>query len=312
MEASTEFSLGSESGDDGSFKRQQSKFRDWVSADGSTEYPAEADRYELYVSWACPWAHRSVIARRLKGLEDVIGVSVVNPIRDDRGWRFTGGEYSDDAEDFDFLADAYNATDPEFDERASTPVLWDTKSSTIVSNESSDVMRMMSTSFHEFTDPASIDLYPAEHADEIDALNDRMYDCLNNAVYSAGFTTDQADYEEQVTKVFSMLDELDERLGSSRFLFGDTPVETDWRAFATLVRFDAVYYIHFKCSRRRLVDYPNLWPYARDLYQWPGIADTVRFDDIRRHYYCTHPMINPAKLVAVCPDADWNEDPARA
>ncbi len=188
MESGTkEFALGQESGDDGSFKRQQSKFRDWVSNDGSTEYPAEPDRYELYVAWACPWAHRGVIARRLKGLEDVIGLSVVNPIRDSKGWRFTGGEYSDDAEDFDFLAEAYNATDPDFDERASTPVLWDTRSSTIVSNESADVMRMMSTSFREFTDPDSIDLYPEAHAAEIDALNDRLYDSVNNAVYSAGF-----------------------------------------------------------------------------------------------------------------------------
>ncbi len=166
---------------------------------------------------------------------------------------------------------------------------------------------MLGTRFEEFADPDSLDLYPEPIRAEIDALNDRIYDAVNNGVYKAGFTTSQEIYERQVAEIFAMLDELDERLGSRRFLFGELPVETDWRLFTTLLRFDAVYYIHFKCSLRRLVDYPNLWPYARDLYQWPGIADTVRFDDIRRHYFCTHPMINPNKLVAVQPEADWDE-----
>ncbi len=312
MEASTQdFSLGKESGDDGSFKRQESGFRDWVSTDGSTPYPAEAGRYHIYAAWACPWAQRAVIGLKLKGLEDTIGLSVVHPIRDDRGWRFTGGEYSDDAEDFDFLAEAYNESDPEFDDRASTPVLWDTKHARIVNNESGEVLRMLATRFEEFADPDSLDLVPKAIEAEIDDLNERIYDAVNNGVYKAGFATDQDVYEREVDGIFTMLDELDERLGSRRFLFGELPVETDWRLFPTLLRFDAVYYIHFKCSRRRLVDYPNLWPYARDLYQWPGIAETVHFDDIRRHYYCTHPMINPNKLVAVCPDMDWDEAPGR-
>jgi putative glutathione S-transferase len=312
MEASTqEFSLGRESGDDGAFARQDSAFRDWVSTDGSTPYPAEAGRYHIYAAWACPWAQRAIIGRQLKGLEDAIGLSIVHPIRDSRGWRFTGGEYTDDAEDFEFLAEAYNESDPEFDDRASTPVLWDTKSGRIVNNESGDVLRMLGTRFEEFADPHSLDLYPEPIRAEIDNLNERIYDAVNNGVYKAGFTTNQEIYERQVADIFAMLDELDERLGSRRFLFGELPVATDWRLFTTLLRFDAVYYIHFKCSLRRLVDYTNLWPYARDLYQWPGIADTVRFDDIRRHYFCTHPMINPNKLVAVQPDADWAENPGR-
>jgi putative glutathione S-transferase len=309
--ASQEFSLGRESGDDGSFDRQESSFRDWVSTDGSTTYPAESGRYHVYAAWACPWAQRAVIGLKLKGLSDAIGLSIVHPIRDSRGWRFTGGEYTDDAEDFDFLAEAYNESDPEFDDRASTPVLWDTKSGRIVNNESGDVLRMIGTRFEEFADPDSLDLYPEPIRAEIDELNERIYDAVNNGVYKAGFTDNQEIYERQVTDIFAMLDELDERLGSQRFLFGELPVETDWRLFTTLLRFDAVYYIHFKCSLRRLVDYPNLWPYARDLYQWPGIAETVRFDDIRRHYYCTHPMINPNKLVAVQPDADWDAEPGR-
>jgi putative glutathione S-transferase len=312
VEAGTqEFTLGKESGDDGSFDRQESSFRDWVSSDGSTPFAAEAGRYHIYAAWACPWAQRAVIGRKLKGLEEAIGLSVVNPIRDSRGWRFTGGEYSDDAEDFDFLAEAYNESDPEFDDRASTPVLWDTKLGRIVNNESGEVLRMLGTSFEDFADPDSLDLYPEPIRDEIDQLNERIYDSVNNGVYKAGFTTNQDVYEREVAAIFAMLDELDERLASSRFLFGDLPVETDWRLFPTLLRFDAVYYIHFKCSLRRLVDYPNLWPYARDLYQWPGIAETVRFDDIRRHYYCTHPMINPSGLVAVRPEADWDKAPGR-
>jgi putative glutathione S-transferase len=283
-----------------------------VSTDGSTPFPAEAGRYHIYAAWACPWAQRAVIGLRLKGLEDAIGLSFVDPIRDDRGWRFSGGQYSDDAEDFDFLVEAYRETDPDFDGRASTPVLWDTQTERIVNNESGDVLRMLATRFDEFAAPDSLDLYPEALRSEIDELNDRIYDAVNNGVYAAGFTTSQEIYERQVADMFATLDELDARLGSTRFLFGDLPVETDWRLFTTLLRFDAIYYIHFKCSLRRLVDYPNLWPYARDLYQWPGIAETVKWDDIRRHYYCTHPMINPSKIVAVRPDADWDADPGRA
>jgi putative glutathione S-transferase len=289
---------------EGRFRRVPSKFRDWVSADGSTPYPAQAGRYHLYVSWACPWAHRTVIGRRLKGLEDAIGMSVVDPIRDERGWAFTGGEYTDPINGFRFLSEAYDATEPDYEGRFNVPVLWDTQTRRIVNNESADVLRMFSTGFGNLASD-DIDLCPAAHRDEIDALNARIYETVNNAVYVAGFSRDQAVYEETVRDMFATLDELDARLASRRYLFGDAPVETDWRLFTTLLRFDAVYAIHFKCSLRRVVDYPNLWPYARDLYAEPGIAETVRFGEIRSHYYRTHAQINPSGLVAVQPDADF-------
>jgi putative glutathione S-transferase len=288
----------------GTFERAPSKFRDWVSSDGSTAYPAEAGRYHLYISWACPWAHRTVIGRILKGLEDAIGMSVVDPIRDDRSWRFTGGEYTDPVNGFDFLSEAYDATEPSYEGRYSVPVLWDKETERIVNNESADILRMFSTSFGDLAS-RDVDLFPEPHRAQIDVLNRHTYKTLNNAVYVAGFSTDQQVYERVVVRMFETLDDLDARLADSRFLFGDEPVETDWRLFTTLLRFDAVYAIHFKCSLRRIVDYPNLWPYARDLYQHPRIAETVRFDEIRRHYYGTHPMINPTRIVALRPDEDW-------
>jgi putative glutathione S-transferase len=298
-------------GASGRFQRQPSTFRDWVSADGSTPYAAEAGRYHLYVSWACPWAHRTIIGRRLMGLEDVIGMSVVDPIRDERGWAFTGGEYSDPVNGFRYLGGAYAATNPDHEARLSVPVLWDKETERIVNNESADILRMYSTAFAALGGGA-VDLWPEPHRDAIDALNERLYDDVNNAVYAAGFSRDQQDYERIVHRMFATFDEMDARLADRRFLFGDAPVETDWRLFTTLLRFDAVYNIHFKCSLRRIVDYPNLWPYARDLYQQPGIAETVRFDDIRRHYYLTHGSINPSGLVAVRPDEDWDAPHDRA
>ena len=294
-----------ETAGDGAFRRQPSIFRDWISSDGSTPYPAEAGRYHLYVSWACPWAHRTIIGRRLKGLEDAIGMSFVDPIRDERGWAFTGGEFSDEVNEFEFLSEAYERTDPAYSGRWSVPVLWDKESGRIVSNESGDILRMLDQSFGVLADD-SYDLYPAGVRAEIDELNERVYDHVNNGVYKAGFTTSQRIYENEVRGLFEVLDELDERLADRRYLFGDRPVETDWRLFTTLARFDAVYYIHFKCSRRRLVDYENLWPYFRDLFQSYGIEDTVKLDQIRAHYYRTHPSINPNGLVAVLPDADFH------
>ena len=289
----------------GRFERQPSTFREWVSDDGSTPFPAEAGRYHLYVSWACPWAHRTIIGRRLKGLEDAIGMSVVDPIRDEKGWAFTGGEYIDPVNGFRFLGQAYAATDPEHRARLSVPVLWDTQTGRIVNNESADVLRMFTTAFGAFA-TREVDLWPVEHRAAIDALNTRLYEDLNNAVYRAGFSRDQEEYERVVERMFATLDDMDARLAGSRFLFGDAPVETDWRLFTTLVRFDAVYNIHFKCSLRRVVDYEHLWPYARDLYATPGVAETVRFDDIRRHYYMTHDSVNPSRIVAVRPDEDWD------
>jgi glutathionyl-hydroquinone reductase len=305
-----EFSLGAEGGDDGSFKRQDSTFRNWVTDDGSSEFPVEAGRYHLYVARACPWAHRTLIGRMLMGLEDAISVSFVNPLRDERGWEFTGDGFDDPVNGFRYLAQAYDATDPAYSARVSVPVLWDRSRGVIVNNESADILRMLSTVFAPLA-AHPVELVPAALRAEIDALNRQTYETVNDAVYKAGFARAQAAYEAEVAALFGTLDELDARLARSRFLFGDQPLETDWRLFTTLVRFDAVYQIHFKCSLRKLVEYPSLWPYARDLYQWPGVADTVSFDEIRNHYYRTHPMINPSGLVAVLPADDWDEPPNR-
>jgi putative glutathione S-transferase len=294
----------------GVFRRPPSRFRVLVSSDGSTPYPAEAGRYHLYVSYACPWAHRTVIGRQLKGLEEAIGLSVVDPIRDDRGWAFTGGERVDPVNGFEYLSEAYTATDPGYDGRISVPVLWDTKTGRIVNNESGDILRMLQTGFTALASD-DVDLYPEPHRAEIDALDQHVYDTVNDAVYRAGFTRRQDVYEREVRGIFRTLDELDARLADRRYLFGDDHVETDWRLFTTLVRFDAVYAIHFKCSLRRVVDYEHLWPYVRDLYQVPRVAETVRFDEIRAHYYRTHPSVNPNGLVALRPDEDFAEPHGR-
>jgi glutathionyl-hydroquinone reductase len=300
------FSLGSESGDDGSFRRQASTFRELVSDDGSTEFPVAAGRYHLYVARACPWAHRTLIGRTLMGLEDVISVSYADPIRDDRGWRFDDRGHVDSVNGFRYLSEAYLAADPKFDGRVTVPVLWDRERGTIVNNESADILRMLSTSFAAVA-AHPVQLVPERLRSEIDALNGLIYDNVNNGVYKAGFATRQEVYEAEVMRLFQTLDELDLRLANSRFLFGTEPLETDWRVFTTLVRFDAVYQIHFKCSIRKLVEYEYLWPYARDLFQWPGVAATVDFGEIRAHYYRTHPMINPSGLVAMLPAASFDE-----
>jgi putative glutathione S-transferase len=303
-------SLGREGGDDGSFQRQDSTFRRFVSAEDSAEFPLAAGRYHLYVARACPWAHRTLIGRRLMGLQDVIGVSFVDPLRDERGWTFSGGEYVDPINGFEFLSEAYAATDPDYTARVSVPVLWDKQRGTIVNNESEEILRMLSTVFAPLAEHP-VQLYPEGLRDEIEVLNHHIYDDVNNGVYKAGFSRRQAVYEDAVTTLFSTLDELDARLADRRFLFGSEPLETDWRLFTTLLRFDAVYQIHFKCSIRKLTEYAHLWPYARDLYQWPGVAETVSFDEIRAHYYGTHPMINPSGLVAMLPADDWDAAPGR-
>jgi glutathionyl-hydroquinone reductase len=309
--SSSIFSLGRESADDGSFRRQESQFRQWVSADPGAEFPPVAGRYHLYVARACPWAHRTIIGRRLMGLQEAIGISFVDPIRDERGWAFTGDGYVDALNGFAFLSEAYTATDPAYEARVTVPVLWDKQSGTIVNNESADILRMLETVFAPLAEHP-VDLYPESYREDIEVLNERIYESVNNAVYKAGFSRSQEVYEREVYGLFAMLDELDERLARRRFLFGAEPVETDWRLFTTLVRFDAVYQIHFKCSLRKLIEYEHLWPYARDLYQWPGVADTVEFDEIRRHYYLTHPMINPSGLVAVLPAASFEEPHGRS
>jgi putative glutathione S-transferase len=303
------FSLGRESADDGSFRRQESRFRHRVTSDGSSAFALEPGRYHLYVARACPWAHRTLIARALMGLELAVSVSFLNPIRDDRGWAFSGDGYDDPVNGFEFLAEAYRAADPAYAERPSVPVLWDRERSTIVNNESADILRMFGTVFAPLAEHP-VELCPPALREQIDELNERIYERLNNAVYRAGFATRQHAYERAVSDVFSMLDELDGRLAQRRFLFGSAPLETDWRTFTTLLRFDAVYQIHFKCSLRKVAEYAHLWPYLRDLYQWPGVAETVSFEEIRAHYYGTHSMINPSGLIAVMPALDFSA-PAR-
>jgi glutathionyl-hydroquinone reductase len=286
----------------GAFVRQQSRFRDWVSADGSTAFPAEPGRYHLYISLACPWASRALIVRKLKRLEDAIGLTVVDPLRDERGWRFTSEE-PDPVNGFTFLSEAYLASDPGFDGRVTVPVLWDKQTGRIVNNESADIIRMLNSAFDAWGDE-TVDLYPQPLREEIDAINERVYETVNNGVYRAGFATTQEAYEEAFDALFASLDWLDVRLAGRRFLLGSEPTEADWRLFVTLVRFDAVYVGHFKCNLRRIDDYPNLSGYLRDLYQQPGIADTVNFDHIKRHYYMTHPQLNPTRVVPKGPQLE--------
>jgi putative glutathione S-transferase len=287
---------------EGSFVRQGDAFRDWVRADGSSPYPVESGRYHLYVSLACPWAHRTIIVRVLKGLEDAIGMTVVDPIRDELGWAFRDGEghTTDPVNGFAYLAEAYRATDPHYHGRVTVPVLWDTRTKRIVSNSDDDIMRMFETEFDRLA-RHDVELYPREHRAEIEQLNELIYQTVNDGVYQAGFAATQAAYEPPAREVFGTLDQLDARLAERRYLFGAAPVETDWRLFVTLVRFDAVYFGHFKCNLRRVVDYPNLSGYLRDLYQVRGVADTVNFDHIKRHYYVTHDEINPTRIVPIGP-----------
>jgi putative glutathione S-transferase len=288
---------------DGSFTRQDDQFRDWVRADADSQYPAVAGRYHLYVSLACPWACRTVIVRKLKTLEDAIGMTVVDPIRDERGWRFTSSE-PDAINDWAFLSEAYFASDPGYSGRVTVPVLWDKERKRIVSNSDDDIMRMFETEFDALALNPELDLYPPELRAEIDQLNDHIYETFNNGVYRAGFATAQAPYERAAYRVFETLDAMEARLSRQRYLFGAQPLETDWRFFVTLVRFDPVYYGHFKCNLRRIVDYPNLYGYLRDLYQIDGVAETVNFDHIKRHYYMTHDDINPTRIVPIGPLQD--------
>ena len=290
---------------DGAFVRQDDAFRNWVRADGSTAFAAVAGRYHLYVSLACPWAHRTIIVRHLYGLEDAISMSVVDPVRDDAGWAFREGRGfgRDPINGFAYLSEAYHATDPAYRGRVTVPVLWDTETKKIVSNSDDDIMRMLETEFGALATPR-FDLFPREHAAEIDALNERIFTNVNDGVYRAGFATSQAAYQAAAYRVFSVLDELDARLAHTRYLFGPAPVETDFRLFVTLVRFDPVYVGHFKCNWKRIVDYPNLSGYLRDLYQIDGIASTVDFEQIKRHYYYTHDDINPTRIIPIGPMQD--------
>ncbi len=287
----------------GAFVRQQSAFRNWVRADGSSEFPPEAGRYHLYVSLACPWASRAIIYRKLKGLEEAIPMTVVDPVRDAKGWRFFDDD-PDPVNGFDYLSEAYELTEPGFSDRVTVPLLWDTKTGRAVNNESSEIIRMLGSEFNEFAENPELDLYPEPLREEIDEINARVYDSVNNGVYRAGFATTQEAYEEAFDELFGELDRLDALLADRRYLLGDQITEADWRLFVTLVRFDPVYVGHFKCNLRRIADYPNLSGYLRDLYQQPGIAETVNIDHIKRHYYMTHPQINPTGVVPKGPEVD--------
>ena len=298
----------------GEFQRQEDAFREWIANDGSSPYPAAADRYHLYVSLACPWASRTIIFRKLKGLEQVIGMTIVDPIRDERGWAFRDPsgkippgvpfESTDPINRFQFLSEAYKATDPDFDERVTVPVLWDKKTKRIVNNCEDDICRMFNDVFNEFAQNKNFDLFPKDIEAEHAKLANFLHDNVNDGVYRAGFATRQRPYAVACRRLFEVLDGLEERLSKSRYLFRNRVVEADWRLFCTLVRFDSVYHGHFKCNLRRVVDYPNLQGYLMDLYQQPGIADTVNFDHIKRHYYMTHTQINPTRIVPIGPVLD--------
>lgn len=304
----------------GQFEREPTTLRNWITADGSAGpsgeggFPAERGRYHLYVSYACPWAHRTIIFRKLKGLEDAIGLDVVHPHMGDKGWTFDTnfeGATGDRVNGLDRLADVYLKAVPDFTGRVTTPVLWDKKRETIVSNESSEIIRMLNSAF-DAAGATGADYYPAPLRPEIEAINDEVYGTINNGVYRCGFASRQDAYEKAFKALFDSLDAVEKRLGRHRYLVGDTLTEADWRLFVTLLRFDPVYVGHFKCNLRRIADYPNLSNYTRELFQVPGVAETVRLDHIKTHYYRSHPWINPTGIVPLGPETDYSAPHDRA
>jgi len=290
---------------DGRFVRWSSTFRNWITPDGGAGpgrqagFKAEPDRYHLYISLACPWAHRTLIVRRLKGLEDIIGLSVVQSLMGEDGWVFGDepGAIPDTVNGARKLSELYVRADPQFTGRVTVPILWDRRQNTIVNNESADIIRIFNSAFDGIAGVRPLDLYPEPLRGEIDDINAIVYEAINNGVYRAGFATTQAAYDEAVTILFDALDRIEERLGSQRYLVGDQLTEADWRLFTTLIRFDPVYHGHFKCNIRALREYPNLWNYLRDLYQVPGISDLVNMAHIKAHYYASHRHINPAGII---------------
>ena len=302
------------SSNDGAFKRSEAKFRNWITADGNAGisgeggFKAEADRYHLFVSYACPWAHRALIFRKLKGLEKLISVSAVHPDMLGDGWTFKTDDFGatgDDLYGLEFARDIYLKAEPTMTGRVTVPILWDKERETIVSNESSEIIRMFNSEFDEITGN-SMDFWPSDLRDEIEEVNARVYSSVNNGVYKSGFATTQSAYDKAVGELFESLDWLDDRLADSRYLMGSRITEADWRLFTTLVRFDPVYHLHFKCNRKRIIDYENLWGYARELYNWPGVAGTVNFDHIVRHYHYSHESINPHRIIPINPVLDWS------
>ncbi|QOY63714.1 glutathione S-transferase family protein [Lysobacter sp. H21R4] len=297
----------------GRFERSKSQFRNWITADGSAGpdgrdgFKAESGRYHLYVSYACPWAHRTLLMRAWKGLEQDIGVSVVHPLMLESGWELRtdfDGATGDPLYGFDKTYQLYLKADPHYSGRVTVPTLWDRQRETIVSNESADIIRMLNSAF-DGVGAQPGDYYPADLRAEIDRINDTVYEHVNNGVYKAGFCTTQSAYDEAVSALFATLEDLEQRLGNSRYLVGNTLTEADLRLWTTLVRFDAVYVTHFKCDRKRIVDYPNLNGLLRDIYQMPGVAGTVHMDHIRHHYFRSHPTINPHGIVSIGPELDF-------
>lgn len=296
--------------DEGRFQRSETTFRDWVRADGSTDYEPESGRYHLYVSYACPWAHRTLITRKLKGLEDAVSVSVVAPFMGDKGWEFdqeVSGATPDHLHGSEYLRDVYREAEPRYTGRVTVPVLWDRKNETIVNNESREIVRMFDVEFDEVAEHSEVDLYPEGYREAVDEAIEAIYQPINNGVYRAGFATSQEAYEKAVDELFDAFDHWEEVLGSQRYLCGDRLTEADICMFTTLYRFDAVYHIHFKCSTHRLVDYPNLWGYARDLFQTDDFRETCNMSHIREHYYRSHETVNPRRVVAREPEMDWDE-----
>jgi len=303
----------------GAFKRSAAQFRNWLTADGSAGpsgkdgFKAESGRYHLYVSHACPWAHRTLIFRELKGLSDHISVSVVHPDMMDKGWTFESdndGASGDTLYCLDFAHQIYTKADPEYSGRVTVPILWDKRQETIVSNESSEIIRMFNSAFDGITGNTD-DYWPEPMRDDIEEVNARIYSNVNNGVYKSGFATTQEAYDAAIVPLFDTLDWLEARLATNRYLMGDRVTEADWRLFTTLIRFDPVYHLHFKCNRRRLIDYPNLWAYTRELYQWPGVAQTVNMAHIVRHYHYSHESINPHRILPVNPVLDYSEPHGR-
>lgn len=291
---------------DGRFKRSESQFRNWIRKDPDSKFPAVEGRYHLYVSYACPWAHRTLIFRKLKGLEDLIPVSVVQPLMLENGWEFGEAPLHEPLYDSDFLYQLYLRADDNYSGRVTVPVLWDKEQQTIVSNESADIIRMFNSEFDHLTGN-TLDFYPEAKRDQIDSINEQVYHTINNGVYKCGFATKQDAYEEAYKALFNSLDDIEAILARKRFLVGDEVTEADWRLFTTLMRFDAVYYSHFKTNQRRITDYPNLWDYLKALYQVNGVAETVVMDHIKTHYYGSHTMINPTGIVPVGPAINFDE-----
>ncbi|MFC6988018.1 glutathione S-transferase family protein [Haloplanus sp. GCM10025708] len=287
----------------GEFQRQETAFRDRIRDDPDAEFPAEAGRYHLYICRACPWAHRTALTRALKGLDDAISLSLVQPERYDQGWEFSA-EQPDPLYGDPYLRDIYRRADPDYTGRVTVPVLWDTERETIVNNESEEIMRMLDTEFDRHA-TRDVDLYPEGYRDEVDRVIDDIYDPINNGVYRAGFAGSQEAYDRAVEELFDALDHWEAILADQRYLAGDVLTEADLAMFATLVRFDHVYHTHFKCNRRAIHEYPNLWNYTKELYQLPGVERTVNVDHIVRHYYRSHAELNPKRLVPIGPDVDF-------